>query len=136
MRLPTLPLAALLAGAASSSLAQSPSPPPAPWSLSEDDVREIVGRVRAGRDLTPKQWPGGARVAVGLSFDFDNETIPLRDGSHSVSQMSQGEYGARAGLPRVLALLARHQVPASFFVPAVSGLLHPDDVKRIVAGGH
>ena len=135
MRL-ALPLAAALSGSALPALAQSPSPSPAPWSLGEEAVREIVGRVRAGRDLTPKQWPGGARVAVGLSFDFDNETIPLRDGNHSVSQMSQGEYGARAGLPRVLALLARHQVPASFFVPAVSGLLHEADVRKIVAAGH
>jgi peptidoglycan/xylan/chitin deacetylase (PgdA/CDA1 family) len=134
MRLQALAVVALLAAAPLS--AQAPSPSPAPWTLGEDAVREIVGRVRAGRDLTPKQWPNGARVAVGLSFDFDNETIPLRDGNHSVSQMSQGEYGARAGLPRVLDLLARHQVPASFFVPAVSGLLHEADVKRIVAAGH
>lgn len=135
MRLALL-LAAVLCAPALPALAQTPSPSPAPWSLGEDAVREIVGRVRAGRDLTPKQWPGGARVAVGLSFDFDNETIPLRDGNHSVSQMSQGEYGARAGLPRVLTLLARHQVPATFFVPAVSGLLHEADVKKIVAAGH
>ncbi len=134
MRLP-LRLAVLFASVGPA-LAQSPSPSPAPWSLGEEAVREIVGRVRAGRDLTPKQWPGGARVAVGLSFDFDNETIPLRDGNHSVSQMSQGEYGARAGLPRVLDLLARHRVAASFFVPAVSGLLHEAEVKRIVAAGH
>ena len=104
MRLALL-LAAALSGPALPALAQSPSPSPAPWTLGEEAIREIVGRVRAGRDLTPKQWPDGARVAVGLSFDFDNETIPLRDGNHSVSQMSQGEYGARAGLPRVLALL-------------------------------
>jgi peptidoglycan-N-acetylglucosamine deacetylase len=131
-----LPILATLAGLAAPSLAQAPPPSPAPWTLSEDAVREIVGRVRAGRDLTPKQWPNGARVAVGLSFDFDNETIPLRDGNHSVSQMSQGEYGARAGLPRVLDLLAREKVPASFFVPAVSALLHEADLKKIVAAGH
>jgi peptidoglycan/xylan/chitin deacetylase (PgdA/CDA1 family) len=50
--------------------------------------------------------------------------------------MSQGEYGARAGLPRVLDLLARHRVPATFFVPAVSAQLHEPGMKRIVAGGH
>jgi hypothetical protein len=35
--------------------------------LTEDQIRAIVGRVRAGCDLTPKTWPNGARVAVGLS---------------------------------------------------------------------
>jgi len=96
----------------------------------------MVDRVRAGRDLTPRSWPGGARVAVGLSFDFDNETVTLRDGRDSVSQLSQGEYGARAGLPRVLLLLERHKIPASFFVPAVSAMLHEPGMQAIVKAGH
>ena len=85
----------------------------------------MVGRVRAGHHLTPKSWPNGARVAVGLSFDLDNETGTLRDGLTSPALLSQGEYGSRAGLPRVLSLLAKHGVGASFFVPAVSAMLHP-----------
>jgi peptidoglycan/xylan/chitin deacetylase (PgdA/CDA1 family) len=106
-----------------------------PWTLTESQVRARVGRVRAGRDLTPKAWPDGARVAVGLSFDLDNETGPLRDGSESPGLFAQGEYGSRAGLPRILALLERHKIPASFFVPAVSGLLHPDSVQAIMQSG-
>src|SRR5262245_21068051 len=109
---------------------QAPAPPQRPpWTLSEDEIRAVVGHVRAGRDLTPKSWPNGARVAVGLSFDLDNETGSLRDGVTSPALLSQGEYGSRAGLPRVLSLLERHGIPASFFVPAVSGLLHPDSVQ-------
>jgi len=112
---------------------QQPETPP--WTLTEPQIREIVGRVRAGRDLTPKTWPGGARVAVGLSFDFDNETGSLRDGRHSPSLLSQGEYGARAGLPRILSLLERRKIPASFFVPAVSALLYPDSIRAMVGPG-
>lgn len=93
----------------------------------------MVRRVRAGRDLTPQRWPGGARVAVGLSFDVDNETIFLRDGQTSPGLMAQGEYGARAGLPRVLELLDHHGIPATFFVPALSAKLHPGSVRAIVA---
>jgi peptidoglycan/xylan/chitin deacetylase (PgdA/CDA1 family) len=125
-------LAASLAASAAS--AQQPSP--APWTLSERQIHAMVDRVRAGRDLTPRSWPGGARVAVGLSFDFDNETVTLRDGRDSVSQLSQGEYGARAGLPRVLLLLERHKIPASFFVPAVSAMLHETGMQAIVKAGH
>ncbi len=109
--------------------------PPKPWMLGEAQIREIVGRVRAGRDLTPKVWPNGARVAVGLSFDVDNETGSLRDNLQSPSVLSQGEYGSRAGMPRILALLDRHHIPATFFVPAVSALLHPDTLKAIAASG-
>jgi peptidoglycan/xylan/chitin deacetylase (PgdA/CDA1 family) len=113
---------------------QSPTQP-APWTLTDAEIREIVGRVRAGRDLTPKSWPGGARVAVGLSFDLDNETGTLRDLGRSPALLSQGEYGSRAGLPRVLAMLDRHGIAASFFVPAVSAMLHQDSMKAIVQSG-
>ena len=59
--------------AAARPLAQQPaSTPTPPWTQTDAQIREVVGRVRAGRDLTPKSWPNGARVAVGLSFDLDN----------------------------------------------------------------
>jgi peptidoglycan/xylan/chitin deacetylase (PgdA/CDA1 family) len=123
----------VLAGAIGLSGQQSQQPPP--WTLSERQIREVVGRVRAGQDLTPKSWPDGARVAVGLSFDLDNETGTLRDNGTSPALFSQGEYGSRAGLPRVLALLDEHKIAGSFFVPAVSALLHQDSMKAIVASG-
>jgi peptidoglycan/xylan/chitin deacetylase (PgdA/CDA1 family) len=106
------------------------------WKWPEARWRAVVGKVRAGRSLLPSSWPEGARVAVSLSFDFDNETPSLRDGQTSPGVLSQGEYGARAGLPRALALLDRYRIPASFFVPAVSAKLYPEQVKRIAAAGH
>lgn len=106
------------------------------WQMTEGEVRGVVERVRAGRDLTPPAWPNGARVAVGLSFDFDNETGVLRDSGDSVSQLSQGEYGARRGLGRVLSLLDAHSIKASFFIPAVSAILHEQSVKQIARAGH
>ena len=127
--------AATMASAIAGDQAQQPPAGPPPWTLTESQIREIVGRVRAGRDLTPRQWPNGARVAVGLSFDLDNETGSLRDERHSPSLLSQGEYGSRAGLPRILDLLDRLRIPASFFVPAVSAALYPDSIAAIVKSG-
>jgi peptidoglycan-N-acetylglucosamine deacetylase len=98
--------------------------------------RGYVARVRAGRSLAPSAWPGGADVAVALSFDSDHETIPLRNGETHPGKLSQGEYGARVGVPRILRLLEHHRAPASFFVPAVSALLHPDETRACVAAGH
>ena len=46
--------------------------------------------------------------------------------------ISRGEYGAVDGLPRILRLLDKHQVPASFFIPAVSHLLHPQMIPTIL----
>jgi peptidoglycan/xylan/chitin deacetylase (PgdA/CDA1 family) len=107
-----------------------------PWQWEETTWREHVGHIRAGRPLVPDSWPGGARVAVALSFDSDHETIPLRDGDIGPGKLSQGEYGSRVGARRILDLLARRSVPATFFMPAVSALLHPEEVRRYVADGH
>jgi peptidoglycan-N-acetylglucosamine deacetylase len=107
-----------------------------PWDWSEPQWRHIVGRARAGRSLAPASWPGGARCAVSLSFDADHETIPLRDADESPMRISQGQYGARQGVPRIRALLARHGVPATFFYPAVSALLHPQEVRAVADEGH
>ena len=81
--------------------------------------------VSAGRRLKPAAWPNGARVAVGLSFDVDNATAELATGNLISEVISRGEYGAIDGVPRILRLLDKHQLPASFFIPAVSHLLHP-----------
>ena len=107
----------------------------APWEWSEAEVRGAVEVVRAGRDLTPATWPGGARVAVALSFDVDNETLSLRTGETSPGPLSQGEYGARTALPRVLSLLDREGIPATFFFPAWSLKLAPQMAEVIQASG-
>ncbi len=107
-----------------------------PWEWPEEVWRRIVERARAGRSLSPKAWPGGARCAVTLSFDADHETIPLRDSDESPMRISQGQYGNRQGVPRIRKLLEREQVPATFFYPAVSALLHPDEVRGVAAEGH
>ena len=107
-----------------------------PWQWDEPTWRGHVDRVRAGRGLAPAAWPGGARVAVALSFDSDHETIPLRDGETRPGKLSQGEYGSRVGAPRILRLLARRNIPATFFMPAVSALLHPGEVRAYADAGH
>jgi peptidoglycan/xylan/chitin deacetylase (PgdA/CDA1 family) len=107
-----------------------------PWDWSEAFVNEAVNRVRAGRDLTPETWPDGARVAVLLSFDVDNETVMgLRDGEVNIGKLSQGEYGHRVALPRVVDLLEREGIPATFFFPAWSLKIAPQQAELIRAAG-
>jgi len=108
----------------------------APWQYPEERWRGIVNRVRAGRPLRPKAWEGGARCAVALSFDSDHETNVLREGGESIGRLSQGQYGNRQGVPRILSILKNANVPATFFVPAVTALLYPDEQRRVVAEGH
>ncbi|HEY5634210.1 MAG TPA: polysaccharide deacetylase [Burkholderiaceae bacterium] len=107
-----------------------------PWQWHEEQWRARVGQVRAGRSLKPAAWPQGKRCAVALSFDSDHETNELRDGGKSIGRMSWGQYGNRVGVPRILELLARESIPATFFVPGVSALLHAEEQVRVIAEGH
>jgi peptidoglycan/xylan/chitin deacetylase (PgdA/CDA1 family) len=99
----------------------------------EEQIKEAIANVRAGRKLTPKRWPNGARVAVCLSFDVDNEAL-WRENPLPVP-LSEGEYGATTGLPRILALLDQQHVPASFYIPAMSAMLHPQMIQDIMKSG-
>ena len=107
-----------------------------PWQWPDAHWRALVNQVRAGRPLRPAAWKDGARCAVALSFDSDHETNELRDGGASIGRMAWGESGSRVGVPKILRILRTHGVPATFFVPAVSALLHPDEQRQVVAEGH
>jgi peptidoglycan/xylan/chitin deacetylase (PgdA/CDA1 family) len=107
-----------------------------PWQWPDEHWQRLINQVRAGRRLRPAAWPGGARCAVALSFDSDHETNELRDGGKSIGRMAWGQYGNRVGVPRIAALLGRHDVKATFYVPAVAALTHPDEQRSLVAAGH
>ena len=102
------------------------------WEWDFPRIQTLVEKVRAGRDLTPRPWPQGARVAVGLSFDFDAESGPLRSGNYSAQPLSRGEYGPRVGVPRILQMAEKHRVPLTFFIPAVDAQLHPEAIDAIL----
>lgn len=108
---------------------QGPGQPGITWN--EERLKAAVGPVRAGRVLTPRPWPNGARVAVCLSFDVDNESFTLLRGDTTPVTLSAGEYGATKGLPRVLEALDRHGIAGSFYIPAVSAMLHPQMIEEI-----
>src|SRR5262245_32721647 len=132
-------LLGLLTGCSSPSAqpAQAPRPQaagtanPITVDSTEEQIRQAVGTARMGRKLTPRTWPNGARVAVCLSFDVDNEL--LQRANPLPVPLSVGEYGATTSLPRILDLLDRHQVPATFFMPAMGIMLHPEMVPSILA---
>lgn len=84
--------------------------------------------------------PGTAedhRLAVSLTFDFDAESAWL--GAFKVdtpSALSRGAYGANEGVPRILKLLEKYGLPATFFIPGDTCDRHPDVVRAIAAAGH
>ena len=107
-----------------------------PWEWPESVWRGKVDRVRAGETLKPKTWPNGARCAVAMSFDVDHDSNELRDGGTSIGAMSRGQYGNRQGIPRIMEVIRRHDIKATFYVPAVVAQLYPDETRMFAAEGH
>ena len=82
------------------------------------------------------RWKDRYRCAVTLSVDFDAES--LWSGTFKLttpSPLSRGDYDLRAGLPRILALLDRHGLPATFMVPAQVAEEHKDACREIASRG-
>lgn len=73
---------------------------------------------------------------VILSFDFDAESLWRSLGLDTPTPLSRGQYGARVGVPRILALLESHGIPATFFVPADTARRRPEIVRQIHDSGH
>lgn len=107
-----------------------------PWQWPDAHWKKLINQVRAGRSYRPRAWKDGARCALALSFDSDHETNELRDGGKSIGRLAWGQYGNRVGVPRLLKLLAKYDVKATFYVPAVTALTYPDEQRRVIAEGH
>jgi peptidoglycan/xylan/chitin deacetylase (PgdA/CDA1 family) len=138
-RLRPLCTATLLCVAAASVHAQRQSRPQAAsqpgTTWSDEKLLSTVHAVSMGPTLLPKRWPNGARVAVVISFDDDTQAPLMRDGTTEPTALSASDYGAQTGTPRLLEILNRHKIPASFFVTGVDSLIHPELVPSILKSG-
>ena len=84
-------------------------------------------------------WPAGHRAAAVFSFDVDAESAILFEHPEAagwLDVMSHQAYGPRTGLGRILRLLDRQQVPATFFVPGYTAERWPDQVRAVRDAGH
>lgn len=84
-------------------------------------------------------WPPGVRAAACFTFDVDAESPILFDHPEAagwLDVMSHQAYGPRTGVPRILRLLDRQGIRATFFVPGYSAERWPDAVRSIRDAGH
>jgi peptidoglycan/xylan/chitin deacetylase (PgdA/CDA1 family) len=75
---------------------------------------------------------------VFLSVNFDAEAYDLKSTTEDrlFGRFSYGRYGVRAGLPRLLAMLARRGIAATVFVTASDAQRHPDAIRALRDAGH
>lgn len=77
------------------------------------------------------------KFRVCLTFDPDATSIWVGTfKSNNPSMISRGEYDVAVGVPRVLDLLARNDIQATFFVPGHVAYAYPDSIKAIHDAGH
>lgn len=89
--------------------------------------------------MTELRWPQGKSAAAAFTFDVDAESAVLWNNESvgaRMSVMSHQAYGPLVGVPRILELLERHQIPSTFFVPGHTADRYPQAIRSIVAAGH
>ena len=79
------------------------------------------------------------KFPVGLSFDVDGETLWTSRSHECIKhpcQLSMGSYGLNEGIPRILKLLAKYNIKATFFIVGATAEKYPDSIKCIAKAGH
>ena len=73
---------------------------------------------------------------VCITFDFDAISGFVARGSRTPTPVSRGEFGPRVAAPRLLALMKKHRIESSWYVPGHTIETFPDAVKSVVDAGH
>lgn len=83
-------------------------------------------------------WPNGARCAAVLTFDVDADSnlSHVEENRNRPKLLSMGRYGPLRGVPRILDMLDRQDVKATFFIPGVIIDEWPDRIREIASRGH
>src|SRR5438046_6103500 len=86
------------------------------------------------------RWPKAHRSAAVLSFDFDAESGFLfrepEKAKRSLADLEERRFGPRVGVDRILRMLERLRLPASFFIPGWTVEHHLPQSKLIRDAGH
>lgn len=85
----------------------------------------------------PFRWPVGIQAAAAITVDFDGESVEHHEMDLPLwGRYSHGRYGAQVGTSNLLALFARYEIHATFFVGAWDVERYPQIMAAIVAAGH
>jgi peptidoglycan-N-acetylglucosamine deacetylase len=76
----------------------------------------------------------GPRLTVALTFDPDALSGIGR--GDPLNELYRGEFGARVGIPRILALLEREEIASTWFVPGLTLATFPEELAAVANGGH
>lgn len=116
----------------------------ADWSWHKDRFEETFGARLPGRFRA--NWPTGKRIAVLLTFDTQGDidaavrgyqgTTLWPGGLINYCDLTMRQYDIYEGVPRVLRILRKYDVRATFPISGVTAEWYPDMVREVAAEGH
>jgi peptidoglycan/xylan/chitin deacetylase (PgdA/CDA1 family) len=77
-----------------------------------------------------------AKHIVCLTFDFDAMSGFIARGMTSPTPVSRGEFGADVATPRLLALLKKHRLQTSWYIPGHTLETYPVRCREVFDAGH
>lgn len=75
-------------------------------------------------------------VGFGIDIDAVSGWLGSYGGQDSPNDIQRGIFAGEVGIPRLLTMLGRKELPATWFVPGHSAETFPEQVKMIVDAGH
>ncbi len=85
------------------------------------------------------RWPKGIKCVVDLSFDLEGRTPWIQRDPEFLKipgVLSMGDYGPKVGAKRIIDMLEKYNITATFSVPATIAQDHQNLVKEIHTRGH
>jgi peptidoglycan-N-acetylglucosamine deacetylase len=76
------------------------------------------------------------QVGFGIDIDAVSGWLGSFGGEKSFQAMSRGLFAGEVGIPRILKLLDRHAITATWFAPGHSIETFPRELEQIVTAGH
>jgi peptidoglycan/xylan/chitin deacetylase (PgdA/CDA1 family) len=81
-------------------------------------------------------WPEGYRCCVNISFDYDSNSALMRRAPLDVVAQSRGRFAPNVAIPRILDMLDRLGIKATFFIPGWTIDAFTESVEEVVSRGH
>jgi len=103
-----------------------------------EQIEPIVEPVAEAEAVAiPESAPYGPapRLTIALTFDNDAISDSIRRGDPPV-KLSHGEFGPRVAVPRILEVLEREAIGATWFIPGHSLVTFQETTASILARGH
>ena len=81
------------------------------------------------------EYPAGIRLAVNFSVNYDAK-LTRRIKNEPIMGITQGEFGARVGIWRLMDLFDKYDINLTIFTPGRICELYPDSLHEAVSRGH